>query len=153
MPRSFCRTPCMHCSVHLQLSSEIECRFSFVRLGHAATVRPGALHAASSPWPAPRTHAWTIPGVSGDEPHRCWKLLRWLRLPWRPARARARSPRHPLPPIVPWPSAWLMHASAPPLHRRGGRQPQGTPFAADGPAPPRSLEHPPKASNPSAFSA
>ena len=28
---------------------QIQCRFSFVRLGHAATVRPGALHAASSP--------------------------------------------------------------------------------------------------------
>ena len=120
MPRSFCRTPCMHCSVHLQLSSKIQCRFSFVRLGHAATVRPGALHAASSPWPAPRTHAWPIPGVGGDEPHRCWKLLRWLRLPWRPARARARSPRHPAPPNAPWLSACPCHANARPWHCRRG---------------------------------
>ena len=120
MPRSFCRTPCMHCSVHLQLSSESQCRFSFVRLGHAATVRPGALHAASSPWPAPRTHAWPIPGVGSDEPRRRWKLLRWLHLPWRPARARARSPRHPAPPNAPWLSACPCHASARPWHRRRG---------------------------------
>ena len=42
MPRSFCRTPCMHCSVHLQLSSEFSVSF-FLRQtrtrGHSAPWR------------------------------------------------------------------------------------------------------------------
>ena len=117
--KTFCRTPAVHCLCQVQKVQRFS-RFPFVRLGHAATVRPGALHAASSPWPAPRTHAWPIPGIGSNEPRRRWKLLRWLRLPWRPARARARSPRHPVPPNIPWLSACPCHASARPWHRRRG---------------------------------
>ena len=113
-------------------------------IGHPSTVRPGALRTTSSPWPERRIPPWTDAGVGGGEPRRRWQFLCWLHHPWRPARARARSPRHPSPPIIPWPFAWLMHASAPPLHRRRGRQAQGTPSTADGPTPPRSIEHPPK---------
>ena len=73
----------LSCTVPLQIQKvqRFSYLFSFVRLSHAATVRPGALHATSCPWPAPRTHAWPIPGVGSNEPRRRWRLLRWLHLP------------------------------------------------------------------------
>ena len=123
MPKSFRRTPGRHCFRRLpekfRFSEFSQCRFSSVTC-HPSPVPPGALRTASPPWPEHRTHAWPIPGVGGDEPRRRWRFLWWLHLPWWPARARARSPRHPAPPNVPWLSACPCHTSARPWHRHRG---------------------------------
>ena len=69
MPKSFCRTPCMHCYCSYSVNSEFQCRFSVSNFSHMPTVllarcsQPlplvrsttralGAFLASVAPWPA-----------------------------------------------------------------------------------------------------
>ena len=64
MPGSFCRTPCMHCSSHIQLNSEVQCLSSSVtsvtssqcawHVAHGQACLSGASHARL----APSWHRW-----------------------------------------------------------------------------------------------
>ena len=64
MPKSFCRTPGLHCYYASSENSEFQCRF-FVRVQSRAECAPGALCTAPPPCPEHHTRAWLVPGVSG----------------------------------------------------------------------------------------
>ena len=64
MPGPFCRTPCMHCSSHIQLNSEVQCRSSSVtsvtssqcawHVAHGQACLSGASHVRL----VPSWHRW-----------------------------------------------------------------------------------------------
>ena len=123
----------------IQSSEYLQCRFSSVTC-HRPPVHTGALGTTLSPWPEHRTPAWTDAGVGGGEHLHRRQPLWWQSPPWRPtepAPARNAVLRRP---TLPSPPRSLMHASAPRSTIAVARQAQGAPSAADGPAPPRSVE-------------
>ena len=64
MPKSFCRTPGLHCYYASSENSQFQCRF-FVNVQSHVNCAPGALRTAPPPCPEHRTRTWLIPGVGG----------------------------------------------------------------------------------------
>ena len=144
MPRSFCRTPCMHCSVHLQLSSEIQCVFP----SSDSVTRPQcALARCTQPLPLDQHPARTLgrflasvaTSLAGVGSFCGGCTFRGGQQGPEPSRHATR--RRPTPPGSP-------RVPAMPAHARGtvvvARQARNVLPAADGPAPPRSVETHPK---------
>ena len=117
-------------------SFRVQCRFSLVRVQSRAHSAPWHVAQGPSPWPAPRTRAWHLPGVGGA----LARLRR--RVPRRQNHRSGRQGttprqnavrRRPSPPSSP-------RGPAMPAHARGtvdvARQAQNVLPAADGPTPP-----------------
>ena len=64
MPKSFCRTPGLHCYCTSSEIQKVQCRF-FVRVQSQADCAPGALRMVPPPCPEHHTRAWLVPGVGG----------------------------------------------------------------------------------------
>ena len=100
----------------------------------------GTFLAASPSCPELHTRAWSLPGVGGTLARPRRRLLRRRDLPWRPTGGTPRQNTVPRRPSLPGSPRGLMHASARSWHRHRGRQARDALPAADGPAPPRSVE-------------
>ena len=89
MPKSFCRTPGLHCYYASSENSEFQCRFFVSVQSHVKCV-PGALCTAPPPCPEYRMRTWLVPGVGGTLAHLRWHLPRRQNLPWRPTGGTLR---------------------------------------------------------------
>ena len=102
MPRPFCRTLGVHCCYSYSVFSIVFVRQFQSRVDSAL----GALHAASSPWPAP-------PHVRLASSQRRWRpwppapaCLAAAEPPWQPTGDGTAAQRRSAPPIAPLLSAW-----------------------------------------------
>ena len=128
---------------HSEFSVDLRQSFS-----HAATVHLARCTRLFLPGQHPRTRAWRLPGVGGAPGRPRRHVLRWPRPCYSRQGARTAAQCRSAPPIAPWLSAWPHARQRTPVHRHRDRQAQDALPAADGPAPPRSVELPPKHRSP-----
>ena len=105
MPRTFCRTPELHCSF---ANSENSVSVSIFDRG--------SVTCPQCPWHVPRrlfllsgasrTRAWRLPGVGGAPGRPRRRVLRRPRPRYSRQGARTAAQRRSAPPIAPWLSAW-----------------------------------------------
>ena len=99
MPKTFCRTPELHCSLHFQKNSVSvsSCVRQFHSRVHSAL---GTFLVAPPSCPELHTRAWSLPGVGGALARPRRRLLLRRDLPWRPTEGTPRQnavPRRPKP--------------------------------------------------------